>query len=475
MTLNAGTATVEIRGDLAPLKRDMGTVDDIARRTGAQTGTQFASGLTSSKSKVASAAGTLKNVFYLAGGVALAQGLKTFTFDAAQEARKIGVQTEAVLKSTGNAANVTATEIADLAQSISDYSAIDDEAIQQGQNLLLTFKNIRNEAGRGNDIFNQSTRILTDMSVAMKTDVSSGAIQLGKALNDPLRGISALTRVGVTFSEEQKKVIARLVETGDIAGAQKIILEELKTEFGGSARAAGNVDPYGRLNRKLENLGETIGSKTLPALDSLAEGVISTLGGESAPQDSLNAFFDSFTANDRAVDDTSNLIAEFGKQLVAGVISVDEYKEKVRQQTEQTKALSQQYPDVISLQDELKFQYALSTAALRRYNDQIYANKINFQQADAAASDYLNTVGAAESVQMADNAAGGVPRGGGRGGRNPGVGGTPPRGATSVTNVIQVDARGANLTEAQIERAIQRGLEASRHRDARISTTRLAS
>lgn len=456
MALDAGTAVVEIRGDLDPLRRDMGQVDNIAAQAGRQTGTQFASGISSQKGRISGAFGSLKSVFFLAGGTALAAGLKKFTFDAAQEARKIGVQTEAVLKSTGGAANVTAEEIANLAEHISEYSAIDDEAIQEGENLLLTFKNIRNEVGQGNDIFDQSTKILTDMSVAMKTDVSSGAIQLGKALNDPLKGISALTRVGVTFSDEQKKVIERLVETGDTAGAQKIILEELKSEFGGSARAAGNVDPYGKLRVKLENIGETIGGKVLPGLDAMAEGIINTLGGESKTQDSLNSFFDSFSANDQAVDDTSGLIAAFGKQLDAGVISVDEYTAKVEQQIAQTRALAERYPNSITLQDELNFQVALAAATVRGYNAQLAKNKVNFQEADRAASDYLNTVGSAPSVAFADAQAGGVPpvRRRGGGGRS-GGGGAGGGGGTFPANVAPFSEISIELDGQKITRSIQ--------------------
>lgn len=430
----------------------MGQVDNIAAQAGRQTGARFATGVSSQKQKVGSAiGGTLKSAFAIAGGAALVGGIKRFTFDAAQEARKIGVQTEAVLKSTGGAANVTAEEISNLANRISEYSAIDDEAIQEGQNLLLTFKDIRNESGEGNKIFNEATKILTDMSVAMKTDVSSGAIQLGKALNDPLKGISALSRVGVTFTDDQKKVIEKLVETGDVAGAQKIILEELKTEFGGSARAAGKVDPYGKLNVKLENIGETIGTAVLPALDDLAQGIIDTLGGKSQAQDSLNSFFDSFSANDRAADDISEFIGVLGEQLQAGVISRDEYNRKVADQIAQTRDLTEQFPDSITLQEELNFQVAIAEAAVRRYNEALGKNRINFQEADAAASDYLNTVGAAPSVAFADAQAGGVPaadRNRGSGGRNRGGGGGRVTPLSSEVLQINVDVNGSRLTRA---------------------------
>ena len=92
------------------------------------------------------------------------------------------------------------------------------------ENLLLTFTNVRNEAGKGNDIFNQTVRLGTDMSVALGVDAKAAAMQLGKALNDPINGVTRLTRAGVTFTEQQKKQIKALQESGDILGAQKVIL-----------------------------------------------------------------------------------------------------------------------------------------------------------------------------------------------------------------------------------------------------------
>jgi hypothetical protein len=93
---------------------------------------------------------------------------------------------------------------------------VDDEAIQAGENMLLTFTNVRNEVGKGNDIFNQATRTVQDMAAAFGGDATSNSKILGKALNDPIKGVSALTRVGVSFTEQQKDQIKTLVESANI-------------------------------------------------------------------------------------------------------------------------------------------------------------------------------------------------------------------------------------------------------------------
>jgi hypothetical protein len=187
---------------------------------------------------------------------------------AAAEAQKIMTQTDAVLKSTGTTANGTAADIANLSEALSRQTAVDDELIQSGANLLLTFKNIQNQAGANNDIFDQTVAATLDVARAMGTDASGEAIRLGKALNDPVKGISALTRVGIQFTDQQKAQIKALTESGDLLGAQKIILAELQSQFGGSAQAyaqtfAGQIELLGI---ELENLSEEIGVAVMPAI-----------------------------------------------------------------------------------------------------------------------------------------------------------------------------------------------------------------
>ena len=94
-------------------------------------------------------------------GAVIASGLK-----AAMESEQITAQTEAVLKSTGNAAGVTGKQVQDLANTISAYSGKSDESVREAQNMLLTFKQVRNETGKGNDVFTQATKSIADMSTA---------------------------------------------------------------------------------------------------------------------------------------------------------------------------------------------------------------------------------------------------------------------------------------------------------------------
>jgi hypothetical protein len=193
---------------------------------------------------------------------------------AAEESRAIGRQTEAVITSMGNASNITAAEVANLAEKLSKKAGIDDELIQSGQNVLLTFAAVRNEVGEGNQIFDRATTAALDMSVALGQDMQSSVTQLGKALNDPISGITALTRVGIQFTDQQKEQIKALVESGDTLGAQKIILDEVEKQFTGSAEAQATAS--GKLQVAWENLQESLGALLLPAFERVATWLTDT-------------------------------------------------------------------------------------------------------------------------------------------------------------------------------------------------------
>ena len=204
---------------------------------------------------------------FLAAG-AVTAGFNVFrsqlgsVFSEAREAREIGLQTAAVIKSTGGVAGVSAKQVSDYAESLSRVTNFDDESVQSAENLLLTFTSI------GKDVFPQATETVLDMSQALGQDLKSSAIQLGKAMNDPILGATALRRVGVALTEQQMDQIKAFQESGDLLSAQKIIMKELAVEFGGSARAT--ADPMKILGNTIANLKEQIGLALLPAALGLA-------------------------------------------------------------------------------------------------------------------------------------------------------------------------------------------------------------
>lgn len=211
-----------------------------------------------------------------AAGAAAIVALGVSAFQAAAESAKIGRETERVIRTTGAAAWTSASQVTALAGAISDKTGVDDEAIQSGANLILTFTRVRNEVGKGNDVFDQATKLALDMSTALGTDMSGASIQLGKALNDPIKGLTALSKAGVSFTAQQKEQIQGFVDSGNILEAQKVILAEVGKEFGGAAEAAGT--PLDKLMVKVGNLEEALGANLIPAVDAVASAIGDNMG-----------------------------------------------------------------------------------------------------------------------------------------------------------------------------------------------------
>jgi hypothetical protein len=178
-------------------------------------------------------------------------------------------QTNATIKSTHGVAGVTAKSVLDLAASYSHLTLFTDDAVQSAENVLLTFPRI------GKDIFPQTTLAVLNLSQAMHQDWKQSAIEVGKALDDPVRGLTNLRRIGVEFSDAQVKVIKHLWETGHTAEAQKLILKELNKEFGNSAVAAGTTfaGKLKILSQTFDDLKQAIGDRVLPILSQMLTNI----------------------------------------------------------------------------------------------------------------------------------------------------------------------------------------------------------
>jgi phage-related protein len=240
-------------------------------------------GLGEGKDKVSGALEGLKGTFGAATGTMMGmlssqalqqigQGALAFGKDIMNEAM-LGeqgmAQLEAVIKSTGGAAGITAEKANELATSLSSMTMFEDDAIIAAESMLLTFTNIKD------DVFPGALTTVLDMSQALGTDATQSAMMLGKALNDPIAGVGALRRVGVQLTDDQAAMVKALMETGDVAGAQAIILKELQVEFGGSAEAAGQTfaGSLKILENEFGNVKEELGTSLMPVFKDLIEMV----------------------------------------------------------------------------------------------------------------------------------------------------------------------------------------------------------
>jgi hypothetical protein len=224
-----------------------------------------------------------RNVTLLAGGAAVAGlGLLAVNIkkgvDSLNELEDVTVATNTVLDSTKAVSGQTADSIRDMSEGFEDLNAtMDDKVIQSGANMLLTFTNVREKA------FEPALEAALNMNEAMgggPEGLQNTIIQVGKALNDPIKGVGALRRVGVQLSDQQEEQIRTLVEQNDLYGAQTIILDELSTQFGGRFAAAGDTaeGKMAALSDRVEDVQMALAGPLIPAIDRARDKLIEFLG-----------------------------------------------------------------------------------------------------------------------------------------------------------------------------------------------------
>lgn len=214
----------------------------------------------------------LVNLAKFAAGVGAVAGVVGYKLaSAAYESQKVMKQTEAIIKSTGSAANVTADQVGKLSTKLSMQIGVDDELIQKSANLLLTFKQVTNQLGENNQIFDRAVIAAQDLGNVFGS-ADAAAMQLGKALSDPEKGITALRRAGINFTEAQKEQIKKLMESGQMLEAQKLILAEVESQVGGTA--AATATGFDKMKVAVGNVAENLGTLLLPYIERFATFII---------------------------------------------------------------------------------------------------------------------------------------------------------------------------------------------------------
>jgi len=162
--------------------------------------------------------------------------------------------------------------LVDLANEQARLTGVDQNLIKESQALLLTFKDIASSADEVGGAFDRATQLTLDMASAGFGSVTDNAKQLGKALNDPIAGLTALRRSGIQFTKAQQDQIRTLVESGNVLEAQTMILEEIENQVGGTAAATANSTD--KMKVAFSQASESIGMALLPAVEALLPIVI---------------------------------------------------------------------------------------------------------------------------------------------------------------------------------------------------------
>lgn len=260
-------------------------------------------------------------------------------------------QLNAALKSTQGVAGLTAKELTNMASALQKQTRFGDEAIINAQSLLLTFTKV------GKDVFPDAIETVLNMSEAMGQDLQQGVIQVGKALNDPVLGVTALRRVGVQLSKQQEQQVKDFVKVGDVASAQKIILSELETQFGGVAKAAGET-----LAGSLAKMQNAVGDAQESLGEALSPAIIAVSGFLTDAANAASGFFKRLTETnlERTIRELGELGAETRRleELRTKRIEFDLRKELIG-----TKSVKEIKEANVGLEQQLNEQLAIKEAA----------------------------------------------------------------------------------------------------------------
>lgn len=174
------------------------------------------------------------------------------------------------IEQTGGAAKLSLAELQTYASDLQKVTLFDDDQILNDVTAkFLTFTNIVG------DNFKRAQKAALDMATVLDQDVKGIVTQLGKALNDPIKNMSALGRMGIQFSKDQQEVIRAMAETNRLGEAQALMLDVLASRYGGQAEAAAKAG-LGVMTQLKNNWGdflEQIGEIILPVVQSIARGL----------------------------------------------------------------------------------------------------------------------------------------------------------------------------------------------------------
>ena len=264
-------------------------------------------------SKTLGAAGTALKGFLAATAVTAAvKGLGDLV-EAGEKASTSNARLEQVMRSMGHTTDDAAKAQLSYADELARTTGVDQNTIKLTQAKLATFRSLSSEVGLQEGIFKRATNAAVDLAATGFGTAESNAAQLGKALEDPVKGLGSLAKAGVTFTEQQKDQIKTLVNSNQKLAAQKIVLKAIEDQVGGVAEATANAsDKY---NVAVSQMQEALGKRLLPAFENLTQAGMDLADTTKENTASFGAAADLATGLSAALRDLTGAASDSGSAL----------------------------------------------------------------------------------------------------------------------------------------------------------------
>lgn len=249
------------------------------------------------------------------GGLASISGILVGAIRQAEQFERLTLRTQAILQATNFTSGQTAQQIREMSQRIASETLASTRSVEEAAQMLMTFRTVQPE------FFERTLRAAQDLAAVGFGTLSSAAVQLGKALEDPERGLTALRRSGISFTEAQQEVIRSLVETGRVAEAQRLILEQVERQVGGAGRAEarGLAGAFDTLSQNVEKFLSRIGNLgPIQAATSALTGLANVVAFLDRQVARLSGGADPMEAAEIAVQRAQERVAEIQGRLARG-------------------------------------------------------------------------------------------------------------------------------------------------------------
>jgi uncharacterized protein YidB (DUF937 family) len=226
VTVDFAAETAKFTAELKKVRGDLQGIKDATKET-ANAVTDFSKSIDDGKEK-------LKSWALATFSIAAVVGAVHAIVDATAEAEKAVSGLDNALLTAGASVSTVSPQFQALATQLQKTTTFSDEAVMGVESLLLSFD------GLSGTTIKRATESVLDLATRMGIDAPSAAKMLGKALSDPVDGLTALQKAGVKFNDNEKDIMKALIETGHGLDAQNMILDKVKEKFGGAAEAARN-------------------------------------------------------------------------------------------------------------------------------------------------------------------------------------------------------------------------------------------
>ena len=313
-------------------------------------------------------------------------GLTKF-FDAYREQERAIQKVEQAIKTTAGAAGLSLKQLTKEASILQNTTLFgDEEILNKSTAQLLTFVNITG------DTFLKAQRAALDLSTVLDGDLQNASMMLGKAFNDPISGLTALRRVGVSFTEQQREQIKVLTQTNRIEEAQAIILAELTRQYGGQAEAAAKgAGVWKQVSIQFGEIAETLGGKIASITTGIATQWRDTFKSiaESLASSGIN---ESFSKQVDIVADLTTVINPLLERYDQLKLKSKLSKEEQTELNSIIKQVSETIPGAVSAFDSYGIAIGINTIKAREFiNEQVammaILNKDAIKQSQKALED----------------------------------------------------------------------------------------